>query len=317
MNWLELSVVVDLAGVEAISELFSRHGEGGVAIDQPFFTDPDGEHYGIDTTRPAVVKTYLPDTTEGTERQQRIAEGLWHLTAFNLAAIGDLQVRSVAEEDWANAWKEHYHPLRVGRLLIRPTWREVAADPGVVVVELDPGMAFGTGLHQTTRLCLEALERYLRPGWIVIDQGCGSGILAVAAARLGAGEVWARDIAEVAVEATIENAARNALSGSIHVHRVDQHLDPAQQVFLDPEQPQADLVLANIVASVLVRLATALRGALKADGLLIASGIIRDREREVLEAFAAAGFAPVERLNEDEWVTLIMRASDQVSTASS
>lgn len=316
MNWLELSVVVDLAGVEAISELFSRHGEGGVAIDQPFYTDPDGEHYGIDPSRPAVVKTYLPDTQEGSERRQRIAEGLWHLTAFNLAAIGDLQVRSVAEEDWANAWKEHYHPLRIGRLLIKPTWREAEADPGVVVVELDPGMAFGTGLHQTTRLCLEALERYLQPGWTVIDQGCGSGILAVAAARLGAADVWARDIAEVAIEATLLNATRNGVGAIVHVHRVDQHLEPVQQLVLDPMQPPADLLLANIVATVLIRLATELRRALKPGGLLVASGIIRDRELEVMEAFASAGFALVERLSEDEWRTLIMRASAPVSTAS-
>src|SRR5262249_6680872 len=158
----------------------------------------------------AVVKTYLPDTPEGAQRRGRIEEGLWHLSAFNLAPIGDLQVRSVAEEDWANAWKEHYHPLRVGRLLVKPSWRDVAPEPGQIAVETDPGMAFGTGVHQTTRMCLEALDRRLQPNWTVIDQGTGSGILAVAAARLGAAAVWARDIAEVAVEAAAENAKRNA-----------------------------------------------------------------------------------------------------------
>jgi ribosomal protein L11 methyltransferase len=314
--WLELGVSVDLAAVEAVSELFSRYGEGGVAVDQPFFTDPDGELYGIDTARPAVVKTYLPDSPEGARRREAIVEGLWHLGAFDLAPIGPLQVRTMAEEDWAHAWKEHYHPLAIGRLLIQPSWLETDPHEDRVVVLLDPGMAFGTGLHQTTRMCLIALEQRLRPGWTVIDQGCGSGILAVAAARLGAAQVWARDVAEVAVAATLENAARNAVQDRVQVQRVDQYLEPDRQVFLAPDQPAADLVLANIVANVLIRLAPSLRRALRADGTLIAAGIIRDREAEVWETFATAGFRLDERLHEDEWVTLVMRACEPDSTAS-
>lgn len=128
-TWLELSVVADLAAVEAISALFHQHGEGGVAVDEPFYSDPGGEHYGIDTARPAVITTYLPDTAEGTARRRRIEEGLWHLGAFKLAPIGELRVRRVSEEDWANAWKEHYHPLAIGRLLIKPSWREAHPEP--------------------------------------------------------------------------------------------------------------------------------------------------------------------------------------------
>src|SRR5581483_10249382 len=130
--WLELSVVADLAAVEAISALFHQHGEGGVAVDEPFYTDPEGERYGIDTARPAVIKTYLPDTAEGAERRRRVEEGLWHLSAFKLAPIGALQVRRVAEEDWANAWKDFYNPLTVGRLLIKPSWRQATPEPGQV-----------------------------------------------------------------------------------------------------------------------------------------------------------------------------------------
>lgn len=305
--WLEVSVVADLAAVEAISALFEEYGEGGVAIDQPFFTDPEGEHYGIDSHRPATIKTYLPDTEEGQGRLTRIREGLWHLSAFNLAPIGELRLRGVAEEDWANAWKEHYHPLRVGRLLIKPSWRQVTPEPGVLVVEIDPGMAFGTGIHQTTRMCLAALERLVEPGSIVLDQGTGSGILAVAAARLGAARVLARDISEVAVEATAANAVLNGLSDLVEVRRVRLGDSPHDQVFLTAEQPLADLILANIVANVLINLGGALAEAAKPHATLVVSGIIRERASEVEAALEAAGFSTIERLAEDEWVTLIAR----------
>jgi ribosomal protein L11 methyltransferase len=315
--WLELSVTADLAAVEAISALFHQHGEGGVAVEQPFYTDPEGERYGVDGSRPAVIKTYVPDTADGAERRGRIELGLWHLSAFHLAPIGDLQTRRVAEEDWANAWKDYYHPLTVGRLLIKPTWRDVAVEPGQVVVELDPGMAFGTGLHQTTRMCLIALERHMQTGWTVIDQGCGSGILTVAAARLGAARVLARDIAEVAVEATAENAARNDVQAIVQVQRVQRHASPAAQVQLSPDQPPADLILANIIANVLINLSGALRSASRPGALLIASGIIRERADEVFAALAAAGYTLEERMNEDEWVTLVMRLAALDATASS
>ena len=317
MTWLELSIVADLAAVEALSALFHQYGEGGVAIDQPFFTDPEGERYGIDTTRPAVVKTYLPDTADGAERRRRIEEGLWHLSAFNLAMIGDLQVRRIDEEDWANAWKQHYHPIRFGHLLIKPSWQQMDVEEGLVVVELDPGMAFGTGTHQTTRMCLEALERVMQPGWTVIDQGCGSGILAVAAAKLGARAVWARDIAEVAVAATRENAQRNGVEHALRIHQVDPHAEPETQVRLATDQPPADLILANIIANVLIRLGGALAAASRPDALLIASGIIRERADEVIAALEAAGYRIEERLSEDEWVTLLARLVTPISTVSS
>jgi ribosomal protein L11 methyltransferase len=303
--WRELSVNADLAAVEAISSLFHQHGEGGVAIDQPFYTDPDGERYGIDQLRPAQISTYLPDTGEGRERQQRIEEGLWHLSAFDLAPIGELQVKLVAEDDWANAWKEHYHPLRVGRLLIKPTWRSVEYDAADVVVEIDPGMAFGTGIHQTTRMCLAAVERLTTPGCIVLDQGTGSGILAVSAAKLGAALVLARDIAEVAVCATTENAIRNDVADRLRIQRIDPSARPIDQVVLTSDQPPADLILANIIATVLINLGPAFAAAARPGARLVASGIIRDRAEEVVSALGDAGFALEERINEDEWVTLV------------
>jgi ribosomal protein L11 methyltransferase len=314
--WLELSVTADLAAVEAVSALFHQYGEGGVAIDQPFFTAPDGEHFGIDAARPAVVKTYLPATAEGQERRQRLLEGLWHLTAFNLAPIGDLQSREVKEEDWAHAWKEYYHPLRVGRLLIKPSWRTVEPHDGDVVLELDPGMAFGTGLHQTTRMSLALVERLVQPGWIVLDQGTGSGILAVAAARFGAARVLARDIAEVAIEAAIQNVRRNDVQDVVRVDRVNAHAAPEDQVLLTPDQPRANLILANIIATVLVQLARAFARASAPGAYLVASGIIKERAEMVSQALEQAGYMLRERLEEDEWVTLLAQLGDSHATAS-
>jgi len=315
--WLELSVSADLAAVEAISALFHQHGEGGVAIDHPFYTDLEGEHYGIDTARQATVLTYVPDSAEGAQRQRRIEEGLWRLSAFDLAPIGELAVRKIAEEDWAHAWKEHYHPLYFGRLVIKPTWREVAATPGQLVVEIDPGMAFGTGIHQTTRMCLAALERLVQPGWTVLDQGAGSGILAVTAARLGARMVLARDIAEVAIDACRENAVRNGLVDQLRIERVNQHAEPRDQVLLSSDQPIAHLVVANIIANTIIRLAPFFRMASHPGALLITSGIIRDRADETQAALQDVGYVVEERIVEDEWVTMIARLVVPASIVSS
>jgi ribosomal protein L11 methyltransferase len=317
LNWLELLVSADLAAVEALSALFYQHGEGGVAVDQPFYTDPEGERYGIDVLRPAKVSTYIPDTADGAQRLKRIEEGLWHLSAFNLAPIGELQVRRVAEDDWANAWKDHYQPLRIGRILIKPSWRDVDPDPDAVVVEIDPGMAFGTGVHQTTRMCLAAVSRLVQPGWTILDQGTGSGILAVAAAKLGADLVMARDIAEVAVEATEENARRNGVLDQLRVDRISPSAAPLDQVVLSPDQPLADMIVANIVANVLIHLSSAFVAASKPGALLIASGIIRDRADEVEGVLSQAGYSIEERIGEDEWVTLVARLATTPSPASS
>jgi len=317
LNWLELSVSADVAAVEALSALFHQYGEGGVAIEQPFYSDVEGERFGIDARKPARVSTYVPDTAEGGTRRRKIEEGLWHLGAFGLAPIGDLRVRTVAEDDWANAWKAHYHPLRIGRLLIKPSWREVDADDSAVVVEIDPGMAFGTGIHQTTRMCLDALERHVVPGCTVLDQGTGSGILAIACARLGASLVLARYIAEVAVEATRENARRNGVAGRLRIQRTDATTSPDGQVLLSSDQPLADLVIANIIANVLISHGDAFARASRPGARLIASGIIRERADEVALALAASGYSIAERLCEDEWVTLVAVLDRAPSRASS
>jgi ribosomal protein L11 methyltransferase len=258
----------------------------------------------VDPTRPAIVRAYLPAGDEAASARAiaEASEALGHLQAFGLRPIGELTTRVVREADWAEAWKEYFPVLRVGRrLVIRPTWREFEPLPGDVVVALDPGMAFGTGLHPTTRLCLATLERLADRGEMdgarVLDVGCGSGILALAALRLGATDALGVDTDPIAVEATLANAGRNDLSG-----RID-----AREGSLPSGEAPFKIVLANLIAGVLIPLAPLLRAELARDGTLLGSGIFVDREAEVVAAFEAAGLAIVGREAEGDWVALEAR----------
>jgi ribosomal protein L11 methyltransferase len=246
--------------------------------------------------QPVTVRGYLPRSRDGARRRRQLEQALWHLGS--IWPIPEPTVREVREEDWANAWKEHFFAHRVGaRLVIKPSWREFEGGPDDLVVTLDPGMAFGTGLHPSTRLCLLALERAARAGDRVLDVGTGSGILALAAARLGAARVLAVDLDEVAVEAARANAEANRLAASVEVARGSVDAAPAGQTY--------DLVLANIIARVIIDLAPALAARLRPGGRLVASGILALRRDEVAAALAAAGLTVEETLEEADWVALL------------
>jgi ribosomal protein L11 methyltransferase len=312
-HWLELRVTCDPEAVEAVSELFSRYVEGGVAIDEPYDLRDDGQAHIPVAGAPVAVRAYVPADAAGEETRARIEEGLWYLGRIDLGKVGPLGVRQLAEEDWANAWKEHYHVVHLGRrTVIKPSWREYAPAPGEVVVELDPGMAFGTGLHPTTRSCLILLEEAIQPADRVLDVGTGSGILALAALKLGAAGVLALDVSEVAVAATRANAAANGVAARIEVRRATLEGAAGEPYFPLPpglavagtEIGEYNLVLANIIARVIAQLAPALLRAVRPGGMLIASGIIAERLHEAEEPLLAAGLADIERVHEGDWVTL-------------
>ena len=299
--WLELSVEADVEAVEAVSEILGRFAPGGTSVEPAFELVDEGLSARLDPTRPATVRAYLPARDPGSAERAAAAasEALGHLAAFGLRPIGELRSRVVHEADWAEAWKAHFPVLRVGRrLVIKPTWRRHRAGPGDVVLALDPGMAFGTGLHPTTRLCLAGVERLADRGALsgarVLDVGCGSGILAIAAARLGAVEVIGLDTDTIAVEASGANARRNRVAG-----RVD-----ARQGSIPSREEPFDVVLANLIASLLIELASRLRDELTPGGALLASGIFVDRESDVRAAFAAAGLDVTSRAADGEWVLL-------------
>ncbi len=299
--WLELAVAADHEAVEAVSEILSRAAPGGTSVEPAFELVEDGLAARVDFARPALVRAYLPVLSPAAVREAvRQADlELGHLQAFGLRPIGDLAARLVRETDWANAWKAHFPVLRVGRrLVIRPTWRRHRHQPDDVVLALDPGMAFGTGLHPTTRLCLAALEALADRGALdgarVIDVGSGSGILSIAAGLLGASSVLAVDVDPIAVEASTANARRNRLARRI---RARAGSSPSG------EGP-FDLVLANLIASLLVQLADGLMADLRAGGTLLASGIFANREAEVVAAFEARGLVIARRWAEGDWVAL-------------
>jgi ribosomal protein L11 methyltransferase len=300
-TWLELSVVADPEAVEAVSEILSRSAPGGTSVEPAFELTDEGLGARVLATAPAVVRAYLParDALAARRAVEDARTALGHLQAFDLRTIGELETRVVHESDWANAWKSHFPVLRVGgRIVIRPTWRRHRRRTDDVVIALDPGMAFGTGLHPTTRLCLLGIERWADEGRVAgvraLDVGCGSGILGLAAARLGAARVDGVDTDPIAVEATLANARRNGL-----VRRIR-----ARQGSLPSGQPPHDLVLANVIASVLVRLADDLAAELRPGGLLLASGIFIDREPDVRAAFVGAGLEVLRAEREGEWVAL-------------
>jgi ribosomal protein L11 methyltransferase len=299
--WLELSVAADIEAVEAVAEILGRGAPAGTSVEPAFELTDEGLGAKVDPSRPAIVRAYLPAGDRGTADRvaAEAAEALGHLQAFGLRPIGELTTRIVNEADWAEAWKAHFPVLRVGRrVVIRPTWRRHRRLPEDVVLALDPGMAFGTGLHPTTRLCLAAVESLADRGRLagarVLDVGCGSGILAIAALKLGAEAALGVDTDAIAVAATTANAARNRLARRLR----------AREGSLPSGEGPFGVVLANLIASVLVTLSLALRDELSQGGILLASGIFVDREADVRRAFEAVGLDVVDRSAEGEWVAL-------------
>jgi len=282
-----------------VSEILSRATDGMVSVEAPFELVDDGLGARVDTSRPVTVRAYLAARHAG-DAVERARRDLGHLQAFGLRPIGELVTRVVHEEDWAEAWKSHFPVLRVGRrLVIKPTWREHDPAPTDVVIALDPGMAFGTGLHPTTRLCLAAIEELADAGGLagkrVLDVGCGSGILGIAAALLGAESVVGVDTDPIAVEATQANAELNDLSGRVTARRGS----------LPATDGPHDVVFANLIATLLVDLAPTLRQSVVAGGRLIAGGIFVDRLEEVLQAFTKAHLHVAGRSKGGEWVAVV------------
>jgi ribosomal protein L11 methyltransferase len=304
--WLELAVDADLEAVEAVSEIIGRVAGGGITVEPAFELVDDGLGAQVDPSRPATVRGYVParDASAAEAAAADVADALGHLQAFGIRPIGELRTRVVHEADWADAWKAYFPVLRVGRrLVIRPTWRRHRRAFGDVVLALDPGMAFGTGLHPTTRLGLAGLEPMADDGRLdgarVLDVGSGSGILAIAALKLGAASALGVDTDPIAVEATLANARRNGLARRLR----------ARVGSLPTGHAPVDLVLANLIAGLLVPLAPLLRDEVRPGGTILASGIFVDREAEVREAFEAEGFAISGRTAEGDWIALEARRS--------
>jgi len=284
VRWLEVAVPAHAEAVEAVSEILSRFGHNGIAVDLPIDSRGGADH---------TVKAYLVEDGDAFAKVSDARDALGHLQAFGLGPIGELAVRTVDDENWLEAWKASITPVRVGGFLIHPTWSDVGSGEALAIA-LDPGMAFGTGLHPTTQQCLEAFALLRLDGARVLDVGTGSGILAIAAAKRGAREIVAVDTDALAVDAARENAAQN-------------------RVVLDVRRGSAadvagtfDVVLANLVGPILERIAPELRARVSAGGSLVAAGITAEAEPAVLAAFAAQDLRVRERSERADWVRLIL-----------
>jgi ribosomal protein L11 methyltransferase len=297
MRWVELTVEADSEAVEAVSEIFGRLGHGAAVRPTQLLHDPGDELAAReDPSAPYLLTAHVPDDPAAPAAIESTERALWHLQAFGLGPIGKLRVSRVDDSDWTEAWKQGYAPQRIGRIVIVPSWLDEPMDPGELEIRLDPGMAFGTGLHPTTRGCLTLLQRTGPMPNRCLDVGTGSGNLGIAALRLGAGRVLGLDTDPIAVAAATANAAVNGLTDAFEARPGTVTLDSGEEPY--------PLVLANLVATVLVELASALAANTAPGGTLIASGIIEPRGDEVLTSLGAAGFKLIDRLDDGEWISL-------------
>ena len=314
-RWLEVSIRASAEAVEALTPVFERSGHGGVVIEPEFAPQKDE----TDELKPALgsfsrLRTYLPDTKDAEARRKTIENAVGLLRAFELAPMGELESRWIDEEDWANAWKRHYSVLRIGeRWVIKPRWQAYAAQPADRVIEMDPGMAFGTGQHPTTQMVLELLEGLEAAGEVagkeLLDLGTGSGVLSIAAALAGARRVLALDVEEVAARAARENVAEARFGEIVEVRHatLGEAIDGVTFVPGVESEGEFDGAFANIVARVIGERAAALGRAVRSGGWLVASGIIEEREHEAVGPLEGAGFRVERREVRGDWVALVCR----------
>lgn len=311
VKWIELSVLTTNEAVEAVSNIFHEAGASGVVIEDSLEIEKErenqfGEIYELNpndypSEGAAVVKAYLPTSSFLAETVEEITLAIENLKNFDIN-IGEniLTTCEVHEEDWATAWKQYYHPVKISeRFTIVPTWEEYErVHTDELIIELDPGMAFGTGTHPTTVMCLQALENVIKEGDSVIDVGTGSGVLSIGAALLGAKKVHALDLDEVAVKSAIEN---------VELNKVQHVVDVYQGNLLDTVKEPADVVVANILAEIIMTFTDDAFSIVKPGGVFVTSGIILAKKEDVKSALEKSGFIIEETLMMEDWVSIIAR----------
>ena len=300
VKWLEVSLTVDGELAEAVAEVLDRYASGGVVVESNVKyrdAEDEGTPYG-----PVKVYAFLEADATLEEKRHKLEEALWYLNAIR--ELPQPVYREIADQNWMAAWKEHYRPIEIGkRLLILPAWMD-QKDMSRVAVKIDPSMAFGTGTHPSTQLCLALVEDYVKPGQQVIDIGCGSGILSIAALKLGASRALAVDIDEESVKATLEAAEYNQVSEGIEAGKGS--VTEIQRG--DFTIRQAPLVLANILAPILIRLFDAgMAETITPGGVIVLAGILAEQGQSVRDSAESKGLKFVEERHSGDWVALVMQ----------
>ncbi|MFB5558044.1 50S ribosomal protein L11 methyltransferase [Bacillus cereus] len=310
MKWSEISIHTTEEAVEAVSHILHEAGASGVAIEDPAELTKEreqqyGEIYALNPDEyPAegvLIKAYFPQTDSLHETIAGVKSSIDVLPSYDIEiGTGNITVNEVNEEDWATAWKKYYHPVQISdTFTIVPTWEEYTpSSPDEKIIELDPGMAFGTGTHPTTTMCIRALEKTVQPGDNIIDVGTGSGVLSIAAAKLGASSVQAYDLDPVAVESAEMN---------VRLNKTDDIVSVGQNSLLEGIEGPVDLIVANLLAEIILLFPEGAARVVKSGGLFITSGIIAAKEKVISEALEKAGFTIEEVLRMEDWVAIIAR----------
>lgn len=310
MKWAEITIKTTTEAVEAITNILYEQNVGGVSIEDPKdfkfqkkheydwdFVEEEIFNSGYDGV---IIKTYITEERDVSDDIKLIKEKIDGLKGFGID-VGEaiVELSQVDEEDWANEWKNYYKPTKIGeKIVVKPTWEDYEAKDTDLIIELDPGMAFGTGTHETTSMCIRELEKYVKPESKVFDIGCGSGILAIAAAKLGAKDVLAVDLDEVAVKVSKENIELNKVAGSVNALHGN---------LMEVVKDKADIVVANIIADIIKILAKDIKQFMKDDAVFISSGIIHAKVDEVKEALTQNGLEIVHVESLGEWNAIVSK----------
>ncbi|HHX95597.1 MAG TPA: 50S ribosomal protein L11 methyltransferase [Clostridia bacterium] len=305
MEWKEISLTTSHEASEAGANIFFEIGAQGVVIEDPYVLDRYMQEDAWDcfdislcsiSEDVVIIKGYLPADSSFPGRLSSFNEKVNSLQEFFPDSPLEVAVCEVADENWASSWKQYYKTTKIGRrVVVKPEWEEYSPSQGEIIIEMNPGSAFGTGTHATTIMCVRLLEKYLGTGQIVFDVGCGSGILSIAAAKLGASFILARDIDTAAVSAAWHNAGINGITGCFEAEAGN---------FLDGVPGKAHLIVANIVSGAIIEFSPQAFEKLLPEGILIVSGIISERAKEVQEKMESTGFSLLETVTRGEWVAI-------------
>lgn len=313
MKWIEVTIKTTTEAVEAVTSILYECEVGGVVIEDPndfLFQDKEDiawdyiEENVFDTGYEGVIiKAYLNEQKNIVGEVEMVREKIKLLPTYGInIGEGSVNITEVDEQDWANSWKQYYKPAKVGeKIVVKPTWEEYEKNEGDIVIELDPGMAFGTGTHETTTMCIKELEKRINNEDVVFDIGCGSGILSIAAAKLGAKKTIGVDLDEVAVKVAKENAELNNVDSSVEIRYGN---------LMNVVTEKADIVVANIIADIIAILAKDVSNFLNDDGLFIASGIILDKIEFVKAALLENNFEILEVNTMGEWSAIVSKKGE-------